>query len=122
MQRIGSFLNYRKATFPRVRRARKVTERPSPREFPVSGPIPTDFLLGLLALLTRVLSIFFSHLGALSWENSEIAGMGSISFKMPFPDPPHSVKAFPTLAKGLPLGLVESVSFSFKAPSLFPLT
>lgn len=51
------------------------------------------------------------HLGALSWENSSIAiaGMGSISFKMPFSDPSHSVKAFPTLDKGLPLGLVEKV-------------
>jgi len=36
---------------------------------------------------------------------------------MPFSDPSHSVKAFPTLDKGLPLGLVEKVEFS--APSLF---
>lgn len=42
--RIGWILNYRKATFPRVRRARKVTERPSPRELPVSAPIPTYLL------------------------------------------------------------------------------
>lgn len=53
-----------------------MTERPSPRDFPVSGPIPTDFFLGLLGLFTRLLSIFFSHLGALSWENSSIGGYG----------------------------------------------
>ena len=64
--RIGLILNYRKATFPRVRRARKVIERPSPREFPVSGPIPTYFLLGLLGLVKKKKGASFlpSHLYA----------------------------------------------------------
>lgn len=47
--------------------------------------------------------------------------MGSISFNMPFPDPPHSVNAFPTLVKGLPLGLVESVEFDFHRSLSLPL-
>lgn len=33
--RIGFIINYRKATFPRVRRARKVTERPSRMKCPI---------------------------------------------------------------------------------------
>ena len=40
-------------------------------------------------------------------KTPQSVGMGSILFKMPFSDPSHSVKAFPTLDKGLPLGLVE---------------
>lgn len=60
---LGKMMGPLFATFPRIRRARKVTELPSPREFQVLGPIPTDFLVGSLGLLTRVLSLFFSQIG-----------------------------------------------------------
>lgn len=82
-----------------------MTERPFPREFTVSGPIPTDFIVGSLGLLTRVLS--FSQIGALSWENSKISYRVWDRFHLRCPH--HSVNVFPTLSKGLPLGLVESV-------------